>query len=120
MTYNEIFEAILTDWCNRLNISTDDAGITIIATSKVIAGGLYLLVKMIDGLANNVWVGSMQSAKLLEVGQDKIGRGLFLAIQGEYLCSTIAKGSGDILEFIYFIKSFLSEFANAGYFCNGF
>jgi hypothetical protein len=39
----------------------------------------------------------MQAAKLLEVGQDKIGRGLFQAVKGEYTCSTIATGSGDIV-----------------------
>lgn len=104
MTYNELYESIITDWCNRLDISVDNAGFTIIVTSKVIAGGLYLLAQMIDALANNVWVGSMQASKLLEVGQDKIGRGLFLAVKGEYTCSTIAKGVGDIPEGTIFIK----------------
>jgi hypothetical protein len=104
MTYSNIYDSVLTDWCNRLDISTTDAGITIIVTSKVIASGLYLLVKMIDGLANNIWVGSMQASKLLEVGQDKIGRGLFLAIKGEYRCTTVAKGSGNIDVGTQFIK----------------
>lgn len=96
MTFDELYTQIITDWCNRLGITVDEAGYTIIVVSKVITGGLYLLVKMIDALANNVWVGSMQASKLLEVGQDKIGRGLFLAIQGEYNCSTVAKGVGNI------------------------
>lgn len=97
MKFNEIYELIISDWCNRLNISVDNAGYVIIVTSKVFTGGLYILAKIIDALANNVWVGSMQASKLLEVGEDKIGRGLFLAIQGEYTCTTIvAGGGGDI------------------------
>lgn len=96
MTFNEIYDLIIADWCNRLDIPVADAGFTIIVTSKVFAAGLYLLAKMIEALANNVWVGSMQAFKLLEVGQDKIGRGLFLAVAGEYTCTTIAKGVGNI------------------------
>ncbi len=96
MTFDELYTQIITDWCNRLDITVDEAGYSIIIISKVITGGLYLLIKMIDGIKNNVWVGSMQTAKLLEVGPDKIGRGLFLATKGEYKCSTIAKGVGDI------------------------
>lgn len=96
MTYTEIYNLILTDWCNRLGITVADAGYDIIVISKVIAAGLYLVVIFVNGLANNVWVGSMQAAKLLEVGQDKIGRGLYLAVKGEYECTTIAKGVGDI------------------------
>jgi hypothetical protein len=97
MTFDELYELIINDWCNRLGISVDNAGFTIIATSKVITAGLYLLVIIIDGLSNNIWVGSMQASKLIEVGQDKIGRGPFLAIQGEYTCTTIEKnGGGDI------------------------
>jgi uncharacterized phage protein gp47/JayE len=96
MTYDEIYNSIITDWCNKLGISVENAGYNIIIMSKVISLGLYLLVKIIDGIKNNVWVGSMQAAKLLEVGQDKIGRGLFQAVKGEYLCSTTAKGVGDI------------------------
>ena len=97
MTFDELYTQIITDWCNRLNITVEEAGYSIIVISKVITGGLYLLIKMIDGIKNNVWVGSMQAAKLLEVGPDMIGRGLFLATQGEYLCATIAKSpAGDI------------------------
>jgi hypothetical protein len=96
MTYNDLYNSILSDWCNRLNISTTDAGYDIIILSKVFAFGLYTIIKIIDGVKNNVWVGSMQAAKLLEVGQDKIGRGLFQAVKGEYTCSTVATGSGDI------------------------
>ena len=98
MTFDQLYTQTITDWCNKLDITVDDAGYDIIALSKVIAGVGYLLAKMIDALSNNVWVGSMQAAKLLEVGQDKIGRGLFLAIKGEYLCSTIEKTPGDIPE----------------------
>lgn len=98
MTFDELYTQIITDWCNRLSITVDDAGYNIIVVSKVITAGLYLLIIMIDGLKNNVWVGSMQASKLLEVGEDKIGRGLHLAIKGEYKCSTIAKGSGNIPE----------------------
>lgn len=105
MTFNEIYDSIITDWCNRLEITVDNAGYTIIVTSKVIAGGLYLLSKIIDALGNNVWVGSMQASKLLEVGQDKIGRGLFLAVAGEYTCTTTAKGVGDIPLGSRFIKN---------------
>jgi len=98
MTFDELYTQIITDWCNRLGITVDDAGYNIIVMSKVITAGLYLLVKMVDGIKNNVWVGSMQASKLMEVGQDKIGRGLFLAVKGEYRCTTIAKGSGNIPE----------------------
>jgi hypothetical protein len=98
MTYNEIYTAIITDWCNRLGIAVADAGYDIIVLSKVFAFGLYTIIKIIDGIKNNVWVGSMQAAKLLEVGQDKIGRGLFQAVKGEYTCSTVAVGTGDIPE----------------------
>lgn len=94
MTFDEIYNSIITDWCNKLNITVADAGYNIIVLSKVIALGLYLIVKIVDGIKNNVWVGSMQASKLLEVGQDKIGRGLFQAIKGEYLCSTVVKGGG--------------------------
>jgi uncharacterized phage protein gp47/JayE len=104
MTWDDLYNSVLTDWCNRLDISTSEAGFTIIATSKVIASGLYMLVKIIDGLANNIWVGSMQASKLLEVGQDKIGRGLYEAVKGEYLCSTVAKGSGNIDAGTIFLK----------------
>lgn len=93
MTYNEIYNAIITNWCNKLSISVDDAGYNIIVVSKVFAFGLYSIVKIIDGIKNNVWVGSMQAAKLLEVGQDKIGRGLYQAVKGEYTCSTTAVAS---------------------------
>lgn len=96
MTYSKIYNAIITNWCNKLNIPVDDARYDIIVISKVFAFGLYTIVKIIDGIKNNVWVGSMQSAKLLEVGQDKIGRGLYQAVKGEYTCSTIAKGVGNI------------------------
>jgi len=96
MTYSDIYNSILTDWCNKLDIPVADAGYDIIVMSKVFALGLYTIVKIIDGIKNNIWVGSMQADKLLEIGQDKIGRGLFQAIKGEYNCSTIAKGSGDI------------------------
>ena len=96
MTYSDIYNSILTDWCNKLDIPVADAGYDIIVMSKVFALGLYTIVKIIDGIKNNIWVGSMQADKLLEVGQDKIGRGLFQAIKGEYNCSTIAKGVGDI------------------------
>lgn len=96
MTYNDLYTSIITDWCNRLDIAVADAGYDIIVLSKVFAFGLYTIVKLIDGIKNNVWVGSMQAAKLLEVGQDKIGRGLFQAVKGEYTCSTVAAGSGDI------------------------
>lgn len=96
MTYSEIYTAVITNWCNKLGISVDQAGYDIIVLSKVIAFGLYTIVKIIDGIKNNVWVGSMQADKLLEVGQDKIGRGLYQAVKGEYTCSTIAKGSGNI------------------------
>jgi uncharacterized phage protein gp47/JayE len=98
MTFDELYTQIITDWCNRLGITVEDAGYSIIVISKVFTGALYLLVKMIDGIKNNVWVGSMQAAKLLEVGPDKIGRGLFLAVKGEYLCSTVSTGVGDIPE----------------------
>jgi uncharacterized phage protein gp47/JayE len=98
MTYDQLYEQIITDWCNRLGITVEDAGYDIIVLSKIIAAGLYILVKMIDGIKNNVWVGSMQASKLLEVGQDKIGRGLFLAVKGEYRCTTTAKGTGNIPE----------------------
>lgn len=94
MTFDELYTQIITDWCNRLSITVEDAGYSMIIVSKVITGGLYLLIKMIDGIKNNVWVGSMQASKLLEVGQDKIGRGLFLAIKGEYRCTTTAKVPG--------------------------
>jgi hypothetical protein len=104
MTYDELYNLVITDWTNRLDITVDEAGFTIIVISKVIAAGLHLLTKIIDGIANNVWVGSMQASKLIEVGQDKIGRVPFLAIQGEYTCSTIAKGVGDIPEGTIFIK----------------
>jgi hypothetical protein len=90
MTFDEIYNAIITNWCNKLNISVDDAGYDIIIISKVFAFGIYTIVKIIDGIKNNVWVGSMQAFKLLEVGQDKIGRGLFQAVKGEYTCSTTA------------------------------
>lgn len=97
MTFDEIYNSIITDWCNKLGITVADAGYNIIVLSKVIALGLYLIVKIVDGIKNNIWVGSMQASKLLEVGQDKIGRGLFQAIKGEYLCSTVVKaGGGDI------------------------
>jgi hypothetical protein len=96
MTYNDIYSAILADWCNRLNIPTSEAGYDIIVLSKVFAFGIYMIIKIIDGVKNNVWVGSMQASKLLEVGQDKIGRGLFQAVKGEYTCSTIATTPGDI------------------------
>lgn len=98
MKFEDIYDQIITDWCNRLGITVDNAGYNIIIISKVITGGLFLLVKMIDAIKNNVWVGSMQASKLLEIGQDKIGRGLFLAVKGEYLCTTTAKGVGDIPE----------------------
>ena len=98
MTFDELYTQIITDWCNRLEITVDEAGYDIIVMSKVITAGLFLLVKMIDGIKNNVWVGSMQASKLLEVGQDKIGRGLFLAVKGEYRCTTVAKGVGNIPE----------------------
>ncbi|MDA3953117.1 MAG: baseplate J/gp47 family protein [Bacteroidales bacterium] len=94
MTFESLYTQIITDWCNKLGIPVDEAGYSMIVVSKVITAGLYLLVKMINALANNVWVGSMQAAKLLEVGQDKIGRGLYEAIKGEYKCSTIAKVPG--------------------------
>jgi uncharacterized phage protein gp47/JayE len=94
MTFDEIYNSIITDWCNKLNIPVTDAGYNIIVLSKVISLGLYLIIKIVDGIKNNVWVGSMQASKLLEVGQDKIGRGLFQAIKGEYLCSTTVKGGG--------------------------
>lgn len=97
MTYNSIYDSIINTWCNKLNIPVVDAGYNIIIISKVFAFGLYMIVKMIDGLKNNVWVGSMQAAKLLEVGQDKIGRGLYQAVKGEYTCSTVVKTPGDIL-----------------------
>jgi uncharacterized phage protein gp47/JayE len=96
MTFEEIYNLIIADWCNRLGIAVENAGFTIIVTSKVISGGLYLLAKIIDALSNNVWVGSMQASKLIEVGQDKIGRSPYLAVQGEYSCSTIAVGVGNI------------------------
>lgn len=96
MTFEEIYNLIISDWCNRLGITVDNAGYTIIVTSKVITGGLYLLAKIIDALSNNVWVGSMQYSKLIEVGQDKIGRGPYLAVQGEYTCTTIAVDTGTI------------------------
>lgn len=98
MTFDDLYNSVITDWTNKLEITVAEAGNNIIVMSKVIAFGLYLLVKIIDGIKNNVWVGSMQAAKLLEVGQDKIGRGLFQAVKGEYTCSTIAKGVGDIPE----------------------
>jgi len=98
MTFDELYTQIITDWCNRLEITVEDAGYSMIVVSKVITGGLYLLVRMIDGIKNNVWVGSMQASKLLEVGQDKIGRGLFLAVKGEYSCSTTSTGVGNIDE----------------------
>ncbi len=98
MTFDELYTQIITDWCNRLEITVEDAGYSMIVISKVITGGLYLLVRMIDGIKNNVWVGSMQASKLLEVGQDKIGRGLFLAVKGEYRCSTTSTGVGNIDE----------------------
>lgn len=98
MTYENLYDQIITDWTNKLNITVANAGYDIIIMSKVFAFGLYLVVKMIDGTKNNIWVGSMQAAKLLEVGQDKIGRTLFQAVKGEYLCTTTAKGSGSITE----------------------
>lgn len=98
MTFDELYTQVITNWCNKLNITVENAGYNIIVISKVITAGLYLLVKMIDGISNNVWVGSMQAAKLLEVGQDKIGRGLFLAVKGEYRCTTSEKTPGDIPE----------------------
>jgi len=104
MTFDEIYDSIISDWCNRLDISVDDAGVTIIATSKIIASGLYDIAKKNEALANNVWVGSMQASKLLEVGEDIIRRGLFLAVKGEYTCTTIAKGSGDIPSGSIFIR----------------
>lgn len=94
MTFDDIYNSIITNWANKLNISVNEAGIDMIVISKVISFGLYQLSKIIDIIKNNVWVGSMQAAKLLEVGQDKIGRGLFQAVKGEYLCSTIVKGGG--------------------------
>jgi hypothetical protein len=96
MTYTSLYDQILTDWCNKLGISVSEAGYNIIIMSKVFAFGLYMIVKIIDGLKNNVWVGSMQAAKLLEVGQDKIGRGLYQAVKGEYTCSTVEKTPGNI------------------------
>lgn len=113
MTFDELYTQIITDWCNRLGITVDNAGYDIIVISKVITAGLYLLVKMIDGTKNNIWVGSMQAAKLLEVGQDKIGRGLYLAVKGEYRCTTIAKGVGNIDEgtvFTYEIEGNLYKY----------
>jgi len=113
MTFDNLYTQIITDWCNRLGITVDNAGYNIIVISKVVAGGLYLVVKMIDGIKNNVWVGSMQASKLLEVGQDKIGRGLFLAVKGEYKCTTTAKGVGDIPEgtvFTYEINGTLYKY----------
>lgn len=98
MTYEALYDQIITDWCNKLNIAVSEAGYDIIIMSKVFAFGLYMIVKIIDGIKNNVWVGSMQAAKLLEVGQDKIGRGLFQAVKGEYTCSTIEKTPGNIDE----------------------
>jgi hypothetical protein len=98
MTYNEIYDSVITNWCNKLGITVADAGYNIIVLSKVIALGLYMVIKIIDGIKNNVWVGSMQATKLLEVGQDKIGRGLYQAVKGEYTCSTVATGSGPIPE----------------------
>lgn len=94
MNFDDIYTSIITNWSNKLNISVDDAGLNMIVISKVVAFGLYQLSKVIDGIKNNVWVGSMQTAKLLEVGQDKIKRGLFQAVKGEYICSTIVKGGG--------------------------
>lgn len=113
MTFDELYTQIITDWCNKLAITVDNAGYDIIVISKVVAGGLFLLVKMIDGIKNNIWVGSMQAAKLLEVGQDKIGRGLYLAVKGEYRCTTTAKGVGDIIAgtiFTYEINGTLYKF----------
>lgn len=98
MTFDDLYNSIITDWTNKLEITVAEAGLDIIVMSKVFAFGLYLLVKIIDGIKNNIWVGSMQAAKLLEVGQDKIGRGLFQAVKGEYTCSTVAKDVGDIPE----------------------
>jgi hypothetical protein len=113
MTFNELYDQIITDWCNRLSITVEQAGYSMIAVSKVIAGIGYLIIKMVDGISNNVWVGSMQAAKLIEVGQDKIGRAPYEATKGEYLCSTTAKGSGDIPQgtiFTFEINSVLYKY----------
>lgn len=104
MTFSDLYDQVITDWCNRLGITVNDAGYDIIIISKVIAGLGYVIVKMVDGLKNNVWVGSMQAAKLIEVGTKKIGRGPYEATQGEYECSTVEKTPGNIPEGTIFTK----------------
>lgn len=104
MTYEDLYDQVITDWCNRKSITVDDAGYNMIVVSKVIAALGYLIVKMIDGIKNNVWVGSMQAAKLIEVGADKIGRTPYESTQGEYVCSTIEKTPGNIPEGTIFTK----------------
>lgn len=95
-TFEDIYNSIITDWCNKLDISVDEAGYNIQTMSRVIALATYQSEKIIDSFQNNIWVGSMQADKLIEVGTDKIGRSPYLAVSGEYICSTIATGAGTI------------------------
>jgi hypothetical protein len=104
-TFEDIYNSIITDWCNKLGISVDEAGYDIITISKVIALSVYQNAKITDAFQNNIWVGSMQADKLIEVGQDKIGRSPYLAVKGEYICSTIVTATGTIPQGSTFTKT---------------
>lgn len=93
MTKKELFDQIKLDFSNVYGIPVGDLGDNFIAESAVLSTLQYNLLLRINEIAANVWVGSADAETLLIIGEDKLGRLPFPAVNGVYECTTTQIGT---------------------------